>query len=142
MALALMNPAAAAGSVVPTTAGGTQLVANAASLANPTTLNAARAVATSLKSNLLYSSMVTSVGNQYLQGMNEGATREQAIKSAIIGGVPSALIEVSGGIENITNILANKTKGVAGAMLQSALEEGFEEIVQYPYRKHRTKGCL
>ena len=133
IALALMNPAAAAGSLVPTTAKGTQLVANAASLANPTTLNAARTVAMSLKSNpALYSSMVTSVGNQYLQGVNEGASREQALKSAIIGGVPSALIEVSGGIENITNILANKTKGVAGAMLQSALEEGFEEIVQYP----------
>ena len=54
--------------------------------------------------------MVTSVGNQYLQGVNEGATREQAIKSAIIGGVPSALIEVSGGIENITNP-PTKTKG-------------------------------
>ncbi|NLD50677.1 MAG: hypothetical protein GX660_26340 [Clostridiaceae bacterium] len=133
MALALMNPVAATGNVVPTTAGGTQLVANAASLANPTTLNAARTVLRNLKSNpTLYSSMLTSVGNQYLQGVNEGATREQAIKSAVIGGVPSALIEVSGGIENITNILANKTKGVAGAMLQSALEEGFEEIVQYP----------
>ena len=135
MALALMNPAAAASNAFAgtTTAGGTQLVANAASLANPTTLNAARTVAMQLKSNpTLYSSMVTSVGNQYLQGVNEGASREQALKSAIIGGVPSALIEVSGGIENITNILANKTKGVAGALFQSALEEGFEEIVQYP----------
>lgn len=133
MALALMNPAAAVGSVVPTTAKGTQLVANAASLANPTTLNAARAVLSSLKSNpTLYSSMVTSVGNQYLQGLNEGASREEAIKSAIIGGVPSALIEVSGGIENLANILANKTKGLVGVALQAAIEEGFEEIMQYP----------
>lgn len=133
MALALMNPAAAVGSAVPTTAKGTQLVANAASLANPTTLNAARAVLSSLKSKpTLYSSMVTAVGNQYLQGLNEGASREEAIKSAIIGGVPSALIEVSGGIENLANIMANKTKGLAGVALQAAIEEFFEEIMQYP----------
>lgn len=132
---ALLNPVAATGvgSVGMTAAGGTQLIANAAKLANPSTLNAARTVALNLKSNpSLYTSMVTSVGNQYLEGLNQGATREQAIKSAVIGGVPSALIEVSGGLENITNILANRTKGLMGKALQSALEEGLEEIVQYP----------
>ena len=53
-------------------------------------------------------SLIQGVGSQYEQAINGGATKEQAIKSSIIGGIPSGLVEVLGGPENLTSKLASK----------------------------------
>ena len=76
-------------------------------------------------------SLIQGVGSQYEQAINGGATKEQAIKSSIIGGIPSGLVEVLGGPENLTSKLASKMP-FGRTVLESGLEEMFEEIIQYP----------
>ena len=66
------------------TSGGTQLVNNAAQLANPSLLLSTQQAIKDIATNPnLIPSMIQSVGSQYGQAINSGATKEQAIKSAL-----------------------------------------------------------
>lgn len=99
---------------------------------NPTTLNMVQqSVSELIKSPNMIPSLIQGVGSQYEQAISGGATKEQAIKSAIIGGIPSGLVEVLGGPENLTGKLASKMP-FGRTVLESGLEEMFEEIIQYP----------
>lgn len=78
-------------------------------------------------------STVRSFGNAYEEAVNGGADTDTAIRAALLQAVPEAIIEVSGGTEKLISQLADKTKGMSGSVLRSALEEGLEEILQYPF---------
>lgn len=114
------------------TSSGTQLVGNAAQLANPTlTLSAQQALTSIAKNPNLAPAMIQSVGNQYEQAINSGATKDQAIKSALLGGIPSGLIEVTGGLDTLASKLSSKMS-IGKMTLESGLGEALEEILQYP----------
>ena len=81
--------------------------------------------------NPTYMSVLRGVGSQYEEAVKDGATKEQAVQSAITGGIPSGLIEALGGPENLTNALASKAP-FGRVVLESGLGEMFEEILQYP----------
>jgi hypothetical protein len=111
---------------------GTQLISNAAQLSNPTlALTTQQALTDVVKNPNLIPSMIQSVGNQYYQAIKDGATKEQAIKSSLLGGIPSGLIEVMGGTENLAKKLASKMS-IGKLTIESGLGEAFEEIMQYP----------
>lgn len=78
-------------------------------------------------------SMIQSFGGAYGEAKESGASEAQAITAGLLQAIPQSLIEQAGGIETITSKLTNKTKGLVGTALISALEEGLEEIIQYPF---------
>lgn len=130
VATSLIAAPYAAGSML--AKGGTQLINYASQLANPTFLMTAQAAVKQLMNNPnTYMSVLRGVGSQYEQAINDGATKEQAIKSAITGGIPSGLIEALGGPENLTNALASKAP-FGRVMIESGLGELLEEVLQYP----------
>ena len=61
-----------------------------------------------------------------------GINTNEAIRSAVLQAIPNSIIEVSGGTEKLVSKLTEKTKGLTGDLFQSALEEGLEEVLQYP----------
>lgn len=69
------------------------------------------------------------IGNQFIQAREDGATREEATKAALISGIPSTLIETSGGLENMD---LNQRQSIFKMLLDTAKEEGLEEVAQYP----------
>lgn len=78
-------------------------------------------------------SAARSFGNAYQTAAESGADTNQAITAAVLQALPESIIEVSGGTEKVVQRLADKAKGLSGSILQSALEEGIEEIIQYPF---------
>lgn len=69
------------------------------------------------------------IGNQFIQAREDGATREEATKAALISGIPSTLIETSGGLENMD---LTQRQSIFKMLLDTAKEEGLEEVAQYP----------
>lgn len=102
--------------------------------AAPSTAKIAAQSAVQLAKNPTFLFSATrSFGNAYEEAVNGGADTDTAIRAALLQAVPEAIIEVSGGTEKLVSQLADKTKGMGGSVLRSALEEGLEEILQYPF---------
>ncbi len=93
-----------------------------------------------LTSPTFINSMLQSFGGAYNQAIDEGAAKPQAITKALMQALPESLIEQAGGLETISAKLANKTRGLIGTALTSAIEEGLEEIFQYPFEALAKKA--
>lgn len=114
--------------------GGTSLAGQAATTgANLSTAQLAANTAKEIAKNpnFIYSAVQT-FGGTYEDAKQNGADTNTAIRAALLNAIPQSLIEVSGGTEKLVAKLANKTKGLAGDVFKSALEEGLEEVLQYP----------
>lgn len=114
--------------------GGTSLAGQAATAgANLSTAQLAANTAKDIvkNPNFIYSAVQT-FGGTYEEAKQNGADTNTAIRAALLNAIPQSLIEVSGGTEKLVAKLANKTKGLAGDVFKSALEEGLEEVLQYP----------
>ena len=76
--------------------------------------------------------LVHTFGGAYDEAIKDGQDRPTAITKALIQSIPESLIEQAGGLETIVSKLENMTYGLFGTALMSAIEEGLEEILQYP----------
>lgn len=76
--------------------------------------------------------LVHTFGGAYDEAIKDGQDRPTAITKALIQSIPESLIEQAGGLETIVSKLENMTYGLFGTALMSGLEEGLEEIFQYP----------
>lgn len=76
--------------------------------------------------------LVHTFGGAYDEARKDGQDRPTAITRALIQSIPESIIEQAGGLETIVSKLENMTYGLFGTALTSALEEGLEEILQYP----------
>ena len=99
-----------------------------AQLAGNTALQTVQNVA---KSPVFVNSMLQSYGGAYNEAREAGANRPTAITSALAQAIPQSLIEVSGGLEQLPAKVGKQ--GLLKTIGQSALEEGLEEVMQYPF---------
>ena len=76
-------------------------------------------------------SLGQSFGGAYGQARDEGIDANTARKAALLQAIPEAAIEVSGGVENLLGKSAGK--GFLKTVGRAALEEGLEEVFQYPF---------
>ena len=76
-------------------------------------------------------SLGQSYGGAYGQARDEGVDHKQARNAALLQGIPQAAIEVLGGVENLIGKSAGK--GLLRTIGRAALEEGLEEVAQYPF---------
>jgi len=111
--------------------GGTSIPAQ---LGGNATLQAAKQLFTS---PTFVNSMLQSYGSAYGQAREEGADRPQAITKAVLQALPEALIEQAGGVEQLPK---QAGQGLLKTIGKSALEEGLEEITQYPFEAIAKKA--
>ena len=76
-------------------------------------------------------SLGQSYGGAYKEARDQGVDDATAKKAALIQGIPQAAIEVLGGVENLIGKSAGK--GLLRTIGRAALEEGLEEVAQYPF---------
>ena len=76
-------------------------------------------------------SLSQAYGGAYGQARDEGVDHKQARNAALLQGIPQAAIEVMGGVENLIGKSAGK--GFLKTVGRAALEEGLEEVFQYPF---------
>lgn len=104
----------------------------AAQLGNPTIAQAARTQIQNITKNpTFWKSISSTFGNSYQEAKESGADNTHALQTALLNSVPNAMIEMSGGIEAVIDKML-KGKGTISSILKSALEEGLEEVAQYP----------
>ena len=106
-----------------------------AQLGSNATLQATKQV---LTSPTFVNSMLQSYGGAYGQAREEGANRPQAITKAVLQAFPEALIEQAGGVEQLPTNVAKQ--GLLKTIGKSALEEGVEEVFQYPFEALARKA--
>ncbi len=112
MALAMMG----GGATVPAQLGGNAVLQGAKNLVtNPAFAN----------------SMVRTYGGAYNEAREAGANRPTAITSALAQAIPQSLIEVSGGLEQLPAKMGKQS--LLKTIGEGFLEEGMEEILQYPF---------
>jgi len=78
-------------------------------------------------------------GQGYDEAKKEGATESEAISRALLYAFPTAVIEGAGGIDTLTARVFKKQaesggKALLQDILRSAIQEGAEEVVQYPFQ--------
>jgi len=101
-----------------------------------TIAKAAGTVAKSLKTPVTQVRIGRYFSDTYDNSLKEGASDKEAFINALAYSIPSALIESSGGIDNVMkDVIAKNYKTKAGQffsqnIVKSALEEGREEIAQ------------
>ena len=124
-------PNIAAQTTLAAMSGGTS--AGATMLGNPSTSQQIlNQVAQMASSPQFWNSVVNSFGNSFQEAKAAGANDIQALSTAIQYSLPSAMIESSGGIETLTQNILNG-KSPLSAVVKSGVEEGLEEVVQYPF---------
>jgi hypothetical protein len=79
----------------------------------------------------------TYFGQNYEEAKKDGANNLQATTTALMNAIPSAIIEQAGGLDTVAKKVIQKEaktggKSFIGGIIKSALEEGSEEIAQYP----------
>jgi len=90
-----------------------------------------------LKNPAFVNSALQSYGSTYGQARDAGAGRLPAIKAGIMNAIPNAMIEVSGGLEQIPQ---RAGQGLLKNIGKSALEEAGEEALQYPFEGMAKKA--
>jgi hypothetical protein len=105
--------------------GGASLPAN---LAETATSQAAKQI---ISSPMFWDTFIKSYGGAYGQAVESGTGRGEAITSAILEAIPTAIIEMSGGIEALPGKAGKQ--GLLKTILETGKEEGIEEIIQYPF---------
>lgn len=118
--LALMSGGSSAGLEAASTAAGTGGIMSAAS-------NAAQQLA---KNPLYWSSFTQTLGTDYEEAKESGASEPEAIATAFISSLLNAGVEVGGGLETLPDALQSGSKSVVREWVKSALDEGKEEVVQ------------
>jgi len=76
-------------------------------------------------------SLGSTYGSAYGQARDAGASHEQARTAALLQAIPQAAIEATGGVERI--IGQPVKQGFLRTVGRAALEEGLEEVAQYPF---------
>lgn len=125
--LALMSGGASA--AAQGTTAGLQAASTAASSSG--ILSTASAAAQQLAKNPLYwSSVAQTLGTDYEEAKESGASEAEAIGTAFISSLLNAGVEVGGGLETLPSALQSGSKSAIREWVKSALEEGQEEVVQ------------
>ena len=76
---------------------------------------------------------LSNLGNAYDDAIKNGANDGQALTSALINAYPQTVIEHSGGIQDL--IKGKSKENVLKSIITSAIDEGKEELLQYPFEE-------
>ena len=82
------------------------------------------------KNPLYWSSFAQTVGTDYEEAKENGASELEAVGTAFISSLLNAGVEIGGGLETLPASLRSGNKSAIGQWVKSALEEGREELVQ------------
>jgi hypothetical protein len=127
-------PGAAQNMILAAMSGGASVPGQIAKTGAPAIAQATKQM---LKSPAFLNSAMQSYGSTYSEARDAGADRLTAIRAAALNAIPSSMIEVSGGLEQIPKQAGQSLLKTIG---KSAIEEAGEEILQYPIENLAKKG--
>ena len=106
----------------------------AAGLGASTSAASSSVIASTIKQPNFWLSFAQTGGSVYKTALDNGATEEQASLTALLAAFPSALVEVSGGVEKMP------TEAGLWNFVKETLSEGGEEILQGAIEQAATKA--
>lgn len=87
-------------------------------------------IKTMAKNPMYWSSFAQTLGTDYEENIENGASTIEAVASAIISSALNAGVEIGGGIETLPDAVRNGGKSAVREWVKSMLDEGKEEVIQ------------